>query len=119
MPVSLLSSPEVRTNHIEQQQRAEGNQQQDFTYTMGKSDILKEMAVNKRVENSGFAFLPEVERTQSATLAVYTGREKGIESSTLNLVGSPDQLATRIENKQWGADTAQAPSERTETGNLA
>jgi hypothetical protein len=118
MPVSLLSSPEARTNHIEQQQLVEGNQGKDITYTMGKSDIVKEMAVNKRVESPVFASLPQLERTQSA-LAVYTGREKGIDSSTPNLVGSPDQFATRIENKQWGADTAQAPSERPETGNLA
>jgi hypothetical protein len=33
-----------------------------FTSTMDKSDILKEVAVNKSIESREFAFLPQVER---------------------------------------------------------
>ncbi len=105
-PVSALEG-----NRIEQ--RAEVNQNKDITFTMDKqvNELHEDVAVNKPVESRGFASLPQAERTQSATLAVYQDNQ-GKESPMLAINSLHLENGTRIEDKQWS--TAYASPERTE-----
>jgi hypothetical protein len=105
-PVSALEG-----NRIEQ--RAEVNQNKGITFTMGKQ-VDERVAVNKPVESRGFASLPQAERTQSATLAVYQDNQgnQGKESPILAINSLHLENGTRIEDKQWS--TAYASPERTE-----
>jgi hypothetical protein len=80
---------------------------------MGKQ-VDERVAVNKPVESRGFASLPQAERTQSATLAVYQDNQgnQGKESPILAINSLHLENGTRIEDKQWS--TAYASPERTE-----
>jgi hypothetical protein len=85
-----------QANLIEVAQR--GTENVAFTYSMDKqADELNErVAANKSVNNLEFAFLPQPERIQSATLAVYRGND---DSSTLHSVRTPEQVATSTSDR--------------------
>jgi hypothetical protein len=79
---------------------------------MGKQ-VDERVAINKPVESRGFASLPQAERTQSATLAVYQDNQ-GKQAPMLAINAIQLENGTRIEDKQWS--TAYASPERTERG---
>ncbi len=133
--ISSLSSPSAlpsgampeafstATNRIEQGQlgqgqHAEANQKENFTFTMNEEVGKDRIAANKsnKSVDSIYAVQPQLERTTSATLAVYQGNEAP--AFTLR---TGKEVATRVESQQWDIKTyAHAPSERSaEMGNLA
>jgi hypothetical protein len=85
---------------------------QNVAFTMGKQ-VDERVAINKPVESRGFASLPQAERTQSATLAVYQDNQ-GKQAPMLAINAIQLENGTRIEDKQWS--TAYASPERTERG---
>jgi hypothetical protein len=86
-----------------------------ITYSMDKQadkPVNERLAVNKSAESRGIAFLPQVERTPYATVAVYQDNQ-GKQASALDFsVRTPDQVAVSIE---WANDTHAFTSERSLT----